>query len=130
MVPYFFFLVHNDLCILILMYMFIFCRATVLFLDCIKYGNLMILRTWLLTFVKKKDSYPFFKKDAIFVVCIYFFHIFQKEAILQRGHLPPGYLPGYLMLPNLTNHFIKLSDGDLQCEWNSDIFLMDEKSYE
>ena len=26
------------------------------------------------------------------------------------------------MLPNLTNHFIKLSDGDLQCEWNSDIF--------
>ena len=22
---------------------------------------------------------------------------------------PPGYLPGYLMLPNLTNHFIKLS---------------------
>ena len=29
---------------------------------------------------------------------------------------PPGYLPGYLMLPNLTNHFIKLSDGDLQCE--------------
>ena len=52
----------------------------------------------------------------LFVVRIYFFHIFQKEAILQRSHLPPGYLPGYLMLPNLTNHFIKLSDGDLQCE--------------
>ena len=29
--------------------------------------------------------------------------------------------PGYLMLPNLTNQAIKLSDGDLQCEWNSDI---------
>ena len=22
----------------------------------------------------------------------------------------------FLMLPNLTNHYIKLSDGDLQCE--------------
>ena len=37
---------------------------------------------------------------------------------------PPGFFalvirlgyPGYLMLPNLTNHFNKLSDGDLQCE--------------
>ena len=32
----------------------------------------------------------------------------------------PGGLPGdplsYLMLPNLTNQFIKLSDGDLQWE--------------
>ena len=28
----------------------------------------------------------------------------------------------FLMLPNLTNHYIKLSDGDLQCEWNLDIF--------
>ena len=36
---------------------------------------------------------------------------------------PPGYQPGYpVTLPNLTNQFIKLSDGDLQCEWNSDIF--------
>ena len=26
------------------------------------------------------------------------------------------------MLPNLTNHYIKLSDGDIQYEWNSDIF--------
>ena len=41
----------------------------------------------------------------------------------QPGHLPiyapnyqPGYPSGYLMLPNLTNQFIKLSDGDLQCE--------------
>ena len=30
----------------------------------------------------------------------------------------------FLMLPNLTNHYIKLSDGDLQCEWNSDNFHM------
>ena len=41
------------------------------------------------------------------------------------GYLLPSYLPsyssGYLMLPNLTNQSIKLSDGDLQCEWNSDI---------
>ena len=32
------------------------------------------------------------------------------------GHPPSVYPPGYLMLPNLTNQFIKLSDGDLQCE--------------
>ena len=37
---------------------------------------------------------------------------------------PPGYPPSYLMLPNLTNQFIKLSDGDHQCEWNSDLFLL------
>ena len=29
---------------------------------------------------------------------------------------PPGDSPGHLMLPNLTNQFIKLSDGDLQCK--------------
>ena len=33
-------------------------------------------------------------------------------------HIPPA----YLTIPNLTNQFIKLSDGDLQSEWNSDIF--------
>ena len=27
-----------------------------------------------------------------------------------------GYSSSYLMLPNLTNHFNKLSNGDLQCE--------------
>ena len=63
----------------------------------------------------------------LFVICIYFFHIFLKNATLPPGHPPPsypppGYPPGYLMLPNLTNQFIKLSDGDLQCKWNSDIF--------
>ena len=38
----------------------------------------------------------------------------------QPGHLPiyapnyqPGYPSGYLMLPNLTNQFIKLFDGGL-----------------
>ena len=78
----------------------------------------MILRPLTFDFCEEKKGFtpPFLKKTQLFVVRIYFFHIFQKEAILQRGHLPPGYLPGYLMLPNLTNHFIKLSDGDLQCE--------------
>ena len=38
-------------------------------------------------------------------------------------HLP-GYSYSYLMFTNLTNHFIKLSYGDLQCEWNSDIFSL------
>ena len=33
------------------------------------------------------------------------------------------------MPPNLTNQFIKLSDGDLQCEWNSDIFSKVLKRY-
>ena len=48
------------------------------------------------------------------------------------GHLPvyppsypPSYPSSYLMLPNLTNQFIKLSDGNLQCKWNSDIFWND-----
>ena len=40
----------------------------------------------------------------------------------------------FLMLPNLTNHYIKLSDGDLQCEWNSDVnhlgFIFDIFSFE
>ena len=64
----------------------------------------------------------------------------EKKSILSSsrsspyylpGHLPiyapnyqPGYPSGYLMLPNLTNQFIKLSDGDLQCEWNSDIVMV------
>ena len=41
---------------------------------------------------------------------------------LSAGY-PPGYLPGYLMLSNLTNQFIKSSDGNLLCGWNSDIFI-------
>ena len=28
------------------------------------------------------------------------------------------------MLPNLSNQFIKLFDGDFQCEWNSDILFL------
>ena len=91
---------------------------------------------------KKKTSYPLFKKTQLFVVKNFFI---KKDAISFHSHCflyppgyPPGYLPryppgyppgyplgyppGYLMLPNLTNQFIKLSDGDLQCEWNSDIF--------
>ena len=30
---------------------------------------------------------------------------------------PHSYPSSYLMLPNLINQFIKLSNGDLQCEW-------------
>ena len=46
----------------------------------------------------------------------------QKDVTLPFSPPPSGYPPlsypppNYLMLPNLTNHFIKLSDGDLQCE--------------
>ena len=81
----------------------------------------------LLTFVKKDVIPPFLKKTQLVVLHIYFFHIFLKDATLPPSHPPPGYPPsgfppGYLMLPNLTNQFIKLSDGNLQCEWNSDIF--------
>ena len=103
----------------------------------------MILRPFrILTFVEKVIIPPFF---ILCVYCISArlgstwlnpaqflrfpqvpFHIFYKDATLLLGHPPPGYpppsypppgyLPSYLMLPNLTNHFIKLSDGDLQCE--------------
>ena len=74
---------------------------------------------WFRLFCGKKDVIPpFFKKTQLFVVRIYFFHIFYKDATLS-----PGYPPGYLMLPNLTNQFIELSDRDLQCEWNSDILI-------
>ena len=37
--------------------------------------------------------------------------------VIRLGYLP-SYSSSYLMLPNLTNQFIKLSNGDLQCEWN------------
>ena len=40
----------------------------------------------------------------------------------RRPSYPHSYPSSYLMLPNLINQFIKLSDGNLQCEWNSDIF--------
>ena len=39
------------------------------------------------------------------------------------GYRPPSYPPSYLMLPNLTNQFIKFSNGDLQWEWNSDFWI-------
>ena len=54
-------------------------------------------------------------------------------ARLYRPVIPPGYqaqLSARLfMLPNLTNQFINLSNGDLQCEWNSDIFWSDVKTF-
>ena len=88
----------------------------------------MILRPFTFDFCEKKRCHtPFFKKDA--TLC--HLHLFLSRLLkktLPPGHPPPSYLPGYLMLPNLTNQFIKLSDGDLQCEWNSDIlktFLWD-----
>ena len=51
-----------------------------------------------------------------------------SSPVIQPSYLP-GYSSGYLMLTNLTNQFIKLSDGDLQCEWNSDIFWSDVKTF-
>ena len=59
----------------------------------------------------------------------------QLSARLSTSVIRPSYPPGlsarviwgysssYLMLSNLTNHFNKLSNGDLQCEWNSDFFF-------
>ena len=55
-------------------------------------------------FCEKKDVIPsFLKRMQLFVVCIYFFHISQKDTISFHLHLPnylpgypPVYLPGYL----------------------------------
>ena len=79
-------------------------------------GDFMILRLFrLLTFVKCCHTYTSFFHFASFSL--------KKDTTLLPGYLTrdlPGGLPsdllGYLMLPNLTNQFIKLSDGDLQCE--------------
>ena len=65
---------------------------------------------------------PFFKKDATFCRSTLFLSHLLKRCKFITGLSPPGYLPGYLMLPiltnlpDLTNQFIKLSDGDVQCE--------------
>ena len=64
----------------------------------------------------------FFKKMELFVVCIFLFiHIifFIHLGLSARSYLP-GYPPGYLMLPNLTNQFIKLSNGNL---WRSSVWM-------
>ena len=71
----------------------------------------------------------------------------KKDANLPPGHPPLPCLllscyPPIGMLPNPTNQFIKLSDGDLQCEWNLYILkkslrfwqmpqspIIDEKNY-
>ena len=66
----------------------------------------------------------FFKKTQLFIKMNYFFCIELSARVIRLGYPPrlstqvvrPGYLSSYLMLPNLTNHFIKLSDSDLQCE--------------
>ena len=95
-------------------------------------------------FYEKKGRHtPFFKKDAtfyhshLFVVCIFFFllkrHNFFSFTSAQLSaqlstQLSTRLSAWILMLPNLTNHYIKLSDGDLQCEWNSDIFLKSSAS--
>ena len=64
----------------------------------------------------------FFKKMELFVVCIFLFiHIiFFIHLGLSAWGYPPGYPPGYLMLPNLTNQFIKLSNGNL---WRSSVWM-------
>ena len=87
----------------------------------------------LLTFVEKKDSYP------LSSFCIFF--LLKKMQMRYPPTIHPvttGYhrlprvtisLYGYMIfwifvLSLLTAHFIKSSDGDLQCEWNSDIFSL------
>ena len=58
---------------------------------------------------------PFFKKDAT-LLPVHPPPSYSPLGYPPPSYPPPGYPPGYLMLPNLTNQFIKLSDGDLQCE--------------
>ena len=64
----------------------------------------------------------FFKKMELFVVCIFLFiHIiFFIHLGLSTWSYLPGYPPGYLMLPNLTNQFTKLSNGNL---WRSSVWM-------
>ena len=78
---------------------------------------------------KKRCHTPFFKKGATFCRShLFLSHLLKRHNFTARSSSwpPPGYPPSsYLMLPNLTNQFIKLSDGDLQCKWNSDIYIID-----
>ena len=84
-------------------------------------------------FVKKGRHTPFLKKMQLFVIHIFFSHFLKKDATLLPCYppscptihppgyplgYPPSYPSSYLMLPNLTSKFIKLSDGDLQYKWN------------
>ena len=95
------------------------------------YGDLMILRTVLTFDFCERCHTPFFILH-LFVTWIFFLSFHSHLTSCPPGY-PPSYLLGYLlgypssylMLPNLTNQFIKLSDGDLLCEWNSDIFIID-----
>ena len=48
------------------------------------------------------------KKTQLYRLVILLYHAFCYPPI--------RYPPGYLMLTNPTNQFIKLSDGDLQCK--------------
>ena len=49
-----------------------------------------------------------FKKDSTFCHS----HFKQTQFLFIHARFSAR----FLMLPNLTNHYIKLSDGDLQCE--------------
>ena len=103
----------------------------------IMYGDLMILHPFtLLTFVGKKGLIPsFLKKKQLFGRLHYFFFcilfsslkemqflfihiIFFIHPGLSARRLSAGYSSGYLMLSNLTNQFIKLSNGNL---WRSSV---------
>ena len=92
----------------------------------------------ILTFVKKKVIIPLFSFCIFLFFASFFFPLKRynrwnffsfTSAWLSAHSYPPlsallsdRLSVSYLMLPNLTNQFIKLSDGDLQCEWISDIF--------
>ena len=101
-----------------------------LFLFCIFFVQTHPIFSKLRQFLKrcKKDAisfhshWLFFKKMELFVVCIFLFiHIiFFIHLRLSAWSYLPGYPPGYLMLPNLTNQFIKLSNGNL---WRSSVWM-------
>ena len=104
----------------------IFLRYNVQFQIAIMYGDPMILRPFrILTFVKKDVTPPFLKKRQLFLSFTSFssfkrhnFFSFTSARLSAQlsARLSAKLSAQFLMLPNLTNHYIKLSDGDLQCE--------------
>ena len=119
-------IIYGDLMILCLFRLLTFVDFTssffILHLFCSNSSNFLQTQTIFKKMQKDAISFHshwlFFKKMELFVVCIFLFiHIifFIHLGLSAQGY-PPGYPPGYLMLPNLTNQFIKLSSGDLQCE--------------
>ena len=86
-------------------------------------------RAWLTTDMAELMLWIAIKYGDLMILCRPPFHFceschtpFFYPPVYPPGY-PSSYPQGYLMLPNLTNQFIKLSNGDLQCEWNSEILF-------